>query len=170
MAYLLVFAIALALFLAALSLYRYGNIQRQHPIVTLSVLTAWCFSFLIVFTIPLDVTSVSRCDCFPIKSPQSKRTKSISDCVPAMSPRAAGGEWRYDRTTQSKLIVASEQHCGTRTVREAMGHGPRVCVPEFVAYHLLDVAISHLDYYAIDAVVLEGGRFHYQRQTEVGPH
>lgn len=61
MAYLLVFAIFVALFWAAISLYRYGNIQRQHPIVTLSVLTAWCFSFLIVFTIPLDITSVCYC-------------------------------------------------------------------------------------------------------------
>ena len=59
MAYLLGFAICVALFLSTLSLYRYGNIQRQHPLVTLSVLTAWTFSFLIVFTIPLDVTSVS---------------------------------------------------------------------------------------------------------------
>lgn len=57
MPYLLTSAIILALFLAGISLYRYGNIQRQHLLVTLSVLTAWCFSFLIVFTIPLDVTS-----------------------------------------------------------------------------------------------------------------
>lgn len=62
MAYLLPFAICLALCLAGFSLYRYGNIPRQHIIVTLSVLTAWCFSFLIVFTIPLDVTSVSQRD------------------------------------------------------------------------------------------------------------
>ena len=60
MAYLLIIAISFSLILAAVSLYRYGCIQRQHPIVTLSVLTAWCFSFLIVFTIPLDVTSVSN--------------------------------------------------------------------------------------------------------------
>lgn len=59
MAYLLAFAIFFALLLSSLSLYRYGNIQRQHPLVTVSVLTAWTFSFLIVFTIPLDVTSVS---------------------------------------------------------------------------------------------------------------
>lgn len=58
MAYLLVFGIIVAFTLATASLYRYGNVQRQHPLVTLSVLTAWCFSFLIVFTIPLDVTSV----------------------------------------------------------------------------------------------------------------
>lgn len=59
MAYLLTFGIFAAIFLASVLLYRYGNIPRQHILVTLSVLTAWCFSFLIVFTIPLDVTSVS---------------------------------------------------------------------------------------------------------------
>uniref|UniRef100_A0A1I8N4D3 LMBR1-like membrane protein n=1 Tax=Musca domestica TaxID=7370 RepID=A0A1I8N4D3_MUSDO len=63
MAYLLPFAICLALCLAGFSLYRYGNIPRQHIIVTLSVLTAWCFSFLIVFTIPLDVTSTLYRQC-----------------------------------------------------------------------------------------------------------
>ncbi|XP_053679357.1 LMBR1 domain-containing protein 2 homolog [Anopheles nili] len=63
MAYLLVFSICLALLLASISLYRYGCIQRQHPIVTFSVLTAWSFSFLIVFTIPLDVTSTVYRQC-----------------------------------------------------------------------------------------------------------
>uniref|UniRef100_A0A1A9WY80 LMBR1 domain-containing protein 2 homolog n=1 Tax=Glossina brevipalpis TaxID=37001 RepID=A0A1A9WY80_9MUSC len=63
MAYLLPFAICLALCLAGFSLYRYGNIKRQHIIVTLSVLMAWCFSFLIVFTIPLDVTSTLYRQC-----------------------------------------------------------------------------------------------------------
>lgn len=60
MAYLLTFGIIFALTIATASLYRYGNVQRQHILVTISVLTAWCFSFLIVFTIPLDVTSVSK--------------------------------------------------------------------------------------------------------------
>ncbi|XP_035782538.1 LMBR1 domain-containing protein 2 homolog isoform X2 [Anopheles albimanus] len=63
MAYLLIFSICLALLLASISLYRYGCIQRQHPIVTISVLTAWSFSFLIVFTIPLDVTSTVYRQC-----------------------------------------------------------------------------------------------------------
>lgn len=63
MVYLLAFAVSLALILAGVSLYRYGNIPRQHPIVTLSVLTAWCFSFMIVFTIPLDVTSTVYRQC-----------------------------------------------------------------------------------------------------------
>ncbi|XP_058467220.1 LMBR1 domain-containing protein 2 homolog [Malaya genurostris] len=63
MAYLLAFSICLALLLASISLYRYGCIQRQHPLVTFSVLTAWSFSFLIVFTIPLDVTSTVYRQC-----------------------------------------------------------------------------------------------------------
>lgn len=59
MTYLLALVISLAICLAGSSLYRYGDIPRQHVLVTFSVLTAWCFSFLIVFTIPLDITSVS---------------------------------------------------------------------------------------------------------------
>lgn len=81
MAYLLGFAIFAALFLAAVSLYKYGNIQRQHPIVTLSVLTAWCFSFLIVFTIPLDVTSTVYRQCVQepvIEKPQTRSPNSTS--------------------------------------------------------------------------------------------
>lgn len=60
MAFLLAFGVIAALTIASTALYRYGNIQRQHPLVTFSVLIAWSFSFLIVFTIPLDVTSVSE--------------------------------------------------------------------------------------------------------------
>lgn len=45
--------------LAACLLYRYGNWFRHHIIVTLAVLLAWYFSFLIIFVLPLDVSSVS---------------------------------------------------------------------------------------------------------------
>lgn len=57
--YLLIFSVCCAFIISAGFLYRYGNIPRQHPLVTLSVLVAWSFSFLIVFTIPLDITAVS---------------------------------------------------------------------------------------------------------------
>lgn len=87
MAYLLVLAICVSLILAGVSLYRYGNIQHQHPVVTLSVLTAWCFSFMIVFTIPLDVTSVSF---FFITNELAKiffYFFSSLDCLPSMYRR-----------------------------------------------------------------------------------
>lgn len=44
---------------AAFILFRYGNWFQHHLIVTISVLIAWYFSFLIIFVLPLDVTSVS---------------------------------------------------------------------------------------------------------------
>jgi hypothetical protein len=59
MAYLLVISIFSALTLASVALYRYGNIPRQNPIVSIAVVTTWTISGLIVFTIPLDITSVS---------------------------------------------------------------------------------------------------------------
>ncbi|KAH8293827.1 hypothetical protein KR054_005086 [Drosophila jambulina] len=82
MAYLLTFGIVAALFLASISLYRYGNIPRQHILVTLSVLTAWCFSFLIVFTIPLDVTSTLYRQCLeehrPTPAPSNVSTTPVN--------------------------------------------------------------------------------------------
>lgn len=47
--------------LAALLLYHYGNCMRHHIVVTIAVLIAWYFSFLIVFVLPLDVSSVRFC-------------------------------------------------------------------------------------------------------------
>ncbi|CAB0039639.1 unnamed protein product [Trichogramma brassicae] len=49
--------------LAATLLYRYGNIFRNHLIVTLSVLIAWYFSLLIIFVLPLDVSSTVFRQC-----------------------------------------------------------------------------------------------------------
>ncbi|EDW96648.1 LMBR1 domain-containing protein 2 homolog [Drosophila yakuba] len=86
MAYLLSFGIVAALFLASISLYRYGNIPRQHILVTLSVLTAWCFSFLIVFTIPLDVTSTLYRQCVeehrPTPAPNVTNTSAATVAPP----------------------------------------------------------------------------------------
>ncbi|KAH8351207.1 hypothetical protein KR084_011063 [Drosophila pseudotakahashii] len=86
MAYLLTFGIVAALFLASISLYRYGNIPRQHILVTLSVLTAWCFSFLIVFTIPLDVTSTLYRQCEeehrPTPAPNATNSSAATTSAP----------------------------------------------------------------------------------------
>ncbi|KAL1140343.1 hypothetical protein AAG570_000275 [Ranatra chinensis] len=45
--------------LAAGILYNYGNWRKQNALVTIAVLIAWYFSFLIIFVLPLDVSSVS---------------------------------------------------------------------------------------------------------------
>ncbi|XP_011307481.1 LMBR1 domain-containing protein 2 homolog [Fopius arisanus] len=59
----LVTEIVLAFCLAATLLYRYGNVFRNHIVVTLSVLVAWYFSLLIIFVLPLDVSSTVYRQC-----------------------------------------------------------------------------------------------------------
>jgi len=49
--------------LAAALLWRYSNVFRQRIVVTLSVLVAWYFSFLIIFILPLDVSSTVYRNC-----------------------------------------------------------------------------------------------------------
>ena len=44
---------------ASLLLYNYGNWYRHHIIVTLAVLVAWYFSFIIIFVLPIDISDVS---------------------------------------------------------------------------------------------------------------
>ena len=45
--------------LAAFLLHRYGNWRKQHVLVTLATFISWYFSFMIIFVLPLDVSSVS---------------------------------------------------------------------------------------------------------------
>lgn len=50
--------IIVAFLLAGTLLFKYGNVFRHHIAVTISVLIAWYFSLLIIFILPLDVSSV----------------------------------------------------------------------------------------------------------------
>lgn len=90
----LVTEITCTFFVAAAILYRYGDWFRHHIIVTLSVLVAWYFSFLIIFILPLDVTSVSE-SCLNLCLLNNSYVtlmflfNSISiDCLQTMYPRA----------------------------------------------------------------------------------
>ena len=44
---------------AAYLLHRYGDLRKQHVIVTIACFIAWYFSLMIVFIMPLDVSLVS---------------------------------------------------------------------------------------------------------------
>ena len=55
----LVVEIILTCFLAAFLLHRYGDLRKQHVLVTLFTFIAWYFSFMIIFILPLDVSIVS---------------------------------------------------------------------------------------------------------------
>ncbi len=53
--------LVVAVFITLCILHQYGNWRKQHWMVTLAVFISWYFSFLIVFILPLDVSSVSIC-------------------------------------------------------------------------------------------------------------
>lgn len=59
----IVFQIFLSFLLAAVVLYRYGNWFRHRIVVTLVVLLAWYFSFMIIFVLPLDVIATVFRQC-----------------------------------------------------------------------------------------------------------
>ena len=48
---------ALSLLLAVYLLWKYGDIRRQNPLVTVSTLLVWFLSFFIIFVLPVDVSS-----------------------------------------------------------------------------------------------------------------
>nr|SVE79392.1 EOG090X03B7 [Daphnia magna] len=78
--------IACTFIVAASILYRYGDWFRHHIIVTLSVLVAWYFSFLIIFILPLDVTSTAYRQCvqehtFYTEEQRSNETANLSTTV-----------------------------------------------------------------------------------------
>ncbi|KAG5670335.1 hypothetical protein PVAND_000609 [Polypedilum vanderplanki] len=80
--YLLAFAICFAFILSIGFLYRYGNIPRQHPMVSVSVVIAWSFSFLIVFTIPLDITATVYRQCIATNNSTAENSNitNTSNC------------------------------------------------------------------------------------------
>lgn len=56
--------------LAAYLLHKYGDWRKQHPAVTLATFISWYFSLIIVFMLPLDVTTVSPYDNVVCLEPQ----------------------------------------------------------------------------------------------------
>ena len=55
----LILELLIVLIAAIFVLHQYGNIHKQNKLVTASALLAWYFSMIIVFVLPLDVSSVS---------------------------------------------------------------------------------------------------------------
>lgn len=151
--YLLLFSICLALILSTGFLHRYGNIPRQHPLVTVSVLMAWSFSFLIVFTIPLDITAVSSqawwiTELFCNISPHTDRLSPMFIRTPHQRHRCEQFYW----------------------LPKTLGNGLGRCLPQSLENHLLDIAISHLAHHATNAILPQGWRLSCSRKAEIGSH
>ena len=78
-----VFDIIATLALSGVLLFSYGDWMRQKIFVTLSVLVAWYFSFLIIFVLPLDVSSTAYRQCLnqshtdPIEETTTSNTLNV---------------------------------------------------------------------------------------------
>lgn len=59
----LISEICFTFLLAAFLLHRYGNFAQHHLLVTVSVFVAWYFSFIIIFILPLDVSTTAYRQC-----------------------------------------------------------------------------------------------------------
>ena len=72
-----VFDVISTLLLSGVLLWSYGNWMKQHVLVTLAVLLAWYFSLMIVFVIPLDVSSTTFRQCVNASSARWKQNVTL---------------------------------------------------------------------------------------------
>ncbi|XP_052090469.1 G-protein coupled receptor-associated protein LMBRD2-like [Mytilus californianus] len=79
--------------LAAFLLHRYGDLRKNHALTTLATFVAWYFSFLIVFVLPLDVSSTFYRQCLqdnqpPVTTPSPSNTTNTTNATttPGQNP------------------------------------------------------------------------------------
>lgn len=107
----MVIEIVLTCFLAAFLLHRYGDLRKQHVLVTLFTFIAWYFSFMIIFILPLDVSSTFYKQCV---EEQRRSIPAIPVTTPAPSNETTTGP---DKNRTSPALVhmslrfAREEHC-----------------------------------------------------------
>nr|KAF6489825.1 LMBR1 domain containing 2 [Molossus molossus] len=92
----IVFVFFLALFL----LHRYGDFKKQHRLVIVGTLLAWYLCFLIVFILPLDVSTTiyNRCKYAAANSspPESSNVTGLhATATPAPSSHPCFKPWSY---------------------------------------------------------------------------
>nr|CAB3263454.1 LMBR1 domain-containing protein 2-like [Phallusia mammillata] len=68
--------------IALLLLHHYGKISKYHPIVIIATLVAWYFSLIIVFVLPLDVSSTFYRQCITT----SEATTAVNGQTSSASP------------------------------------------------------------------------------------
>ncbi|XP_032068981.1 G-protein coupled receptor-associated protein LMBRD2 [Thamnophis elegans] len=93
--------IVVVFFLALIILHRYGDFKKQHKLVIVATLLAWYLCFLIVFILPLDVTTTiyNRCK-LDINESYTSPTNSGSavqnqDTNPTQSKHKCIKPWSY---------------------------------------------------------------------------
>ncbi|XP_013931797.1 PREDICTED: LMBR1 domain-containing protein 2 [Thamnophis sirtalis] len=90
--------IVVVFFLALIILHRYGDFKKQHKLVIVATLLAWYLCFLIVFILPLDVTTTiyNRCKLdINESSTNSGSAVQNQDTNPTQSKHKCIKPWSY---------------------------------------------------------------------------
>ncbi|XP_059178168.1 G-protein coupled receptor-associated protein LMBRD2-like [Physella acuta] len=96
--------------LAAYLLNRYGDLKKQHILVTACCFISWYFSLMIIFIIPLDVSLTFYRQCVYDRSPQSSTTTAASTTV--------GNGSDYDNVSTPSLTSHAGQQAESSTFSE----------------------------------------------------
>jgi hypothetical protein len=107
-----VFDVVSAFLISGYLLYSYSNWFRQRVAVTLAVLVAWYFSFLIVLVLPLDISSTAYKQC-------------VNATLPESSPVLGGGGGGVEEyTTRDPTNIITEKDINsTRTAGGNLNQG-----------------------------------------------
>ncbi|XP_064792592.1 G-protein coupled receptor-associated protein LMBRD2B-like isoform X1 [Oncorhynchus masou masou] len=94
--------IVLVFFLPLFLLHRYGHFRKQHPLVLFGTLLSWYLCFLIVFILPLDVSTTIYNQCKidnekprALTSSDPSNQTSNSSVFPTSTPKVCHKPWSY---------------------------------------------------------------------------
>lgn len=126
----LVVEIICTCFLAALLLHRYGDLRKQHVLVTLFTFIAWYFSFMIIFILPLDVSSTFYQQCVE----ETRRSIPVRTTTTMLTPaNITGSDITTTTTTTTTTSAPSTHQVAARSVGEKcevpMSHVPDHVLP-----------------------------------------
>ncbi|GAB6023736.1 hypothetical protein CHUAL_008492 [Chamberlinius hualienensis] len=92
---------------AATLLYKYGNWAKHHVAVTISVLIAWYFSFIIIFILPLDISSTAYMQCVNEHSSSQTTLSPISSTKTYDNDTEHTPNYNYTVTTNQPSSLES---------------------------------------------------------------
>lgn len=87
--------IVVVFFLALFLLHRYGDFRKQQRMVLFGTLLAWYLCFLIVFILPLDVSTTIYNQCVSDHRPVTNTTTNSSVRPTQSSPKSCYKPWSY---------------------------------------------------------------------------
>uniref|UniRef100_A0A1X7UMF4 Kinesin motor domain-containing protein n=3 Tax=Amphimedon queenslandica TaxID=400682 RepID=A0A1X7UMF4_AMPQE len=99
----------LALLLAVYLLYVYSDIRRQNPVVTGSTLLIWFLSFVIIFLLPVDVSSAFFRLCLDPGGSTSRAYNFTDGVSEPCSTLYCTGKYTFDRNSNFTGVCESRQ-------------------------------------------------------------